>query len=81
MPRYSKHPYLKLNHRTWCFRYRIPQGVRHAFGGKHEYIRSLKTTDLAEAERRKQFHLDLIVNKIKAVREGSDDSLINAALY
>jgi integrase len=81
MPRYSKHPYLKLNHKTWCFRYRIPPGVRHAFGGKHEYIRSLKTTDLAEAERRKQFHLDLIVNKIKAVREGSDDSLINAALY
>ncbi|MGH9894140.1 MAG: DUF6538 domain-containing protein, partial [bacterium] len=70
-----------MNHRTWCFRYRIPAELRHAFGGKHEYIRSLETTDLAEAERRKQFHLDFVKNKIKAVHEGSDDALINAALY
>ena len=81
MPRISKHPYLKQHHNTWQFRYRLPADVRHAFDGKHEYIKSLKTEDVREAERRKQQHLDLVVNRIKAVRTGDDSSFMNAALY
>tara|TARA_R110002153_G_scaffold265316_2_gene427789 strand:+ start:575 stop:1939 length:1365 start_codon:yes stop_codon:yes gene_type:complete len=81
MPRKSKHSYLKLHHNTWHFRYRLPADVRHSFDGKHEIIKSLKTDDIREAERRKHQHLDLVVNRIKAIRTGDDTSLHKAALY
>lgn len=41
----------------------------------------MQTEDVREAERRKQQHLDLVVNKIKAIRSGDDSALLNAALY
>lgn len=81
MPRFSQFPYLKKHYNTWCFRYRLPNDVRHAFNGKHEYIKSLGTSDLGEAERRKQFHLSCIINEIKSIRENDESPILDAVLY
>jgi hypothetical protein len=43
---------LKLRHRTWYARLRVPPSLRSAMG-KSELVRSLNTRDLAEANRRK----------------------------
>lgn len=45
--------YLKLRGRTWYVHVQIPANLRKAAGGKWEYIQTLKTGDLTEANRRK----------------------------
>jgi integrase len=49
--------YLKLRGRTWYIQVSIPARLRKAAGGKSEYVKSLKTRDLNEAERRKHSYV------------------------
>jgi integrase len=82
MPRQNtKLDYLKLHHRTYYFRFRIPKDVRHAFYGKHEVLRSLQTDDLRVANIRKQRFIDFCKSTVKAVRSNTPDALIETAQY
>jgi integrase len=72
--------YLKLRHNTWYVRVQIPRHLWAAAGGRREYIKSLKTGDLHEANRLKHAHVAAFQRRIKALeREKPDDPL--ADLY
>ena len=49
--------YLKRRGHTWYVQVSIPARLRKAAGGKSEYIRSLKASDLNEANRLKHAHV------------------------
>jgi integrase len=72
--------YLKLRHNTWYVRVQIPRHLWAAAGGRREYVKSLKTGDLHEANRLKHAHVAAFQRRIKALeREKPDDPL--ADLY
>ena len=73
--------HLKREYNTWNVRINIPKDVRHGFYNKHEYQKSLETSDLEVAERRKIPYVDFVKSKIKTIREGSDEDLVRVALY
>ena len=46
--------YLKRRGQTWFVRVQIPAHLWKAAGGKREFVKTLKTGDLVEANRRNQ---------------------------
>ena len=58
--------YLKLRGRTWYVQVSIPNRVRKAAGGKSEYVKSLKTGDVNEANRRKHPYITAFKARIHA---------------
>ena len=73
--------YLKKEYHTWYVRVQIPKDVRHAFQGKKNFFRSLKTNELKTAELLKIPFVHMIQDKIRAIREDSDGNLDQIALY
>ena len=77
MPKTSEHHHLFRPHQTWNFRYRWPTAVRSnpAFKkaiGKHEFVRSLKTTSLDVAQRQRGVLLAHCKGLTQTIREGSE---------
>ena len=71
--------YLKLRHRTWYVRVQIPPHLWASAGGKREYVKTLKTSDLNEANRLKHAHVAAFQRRIKALERHKPDPL--ADLY
>jgi integrase len=71
--------FLKLRHRTWYVRIQIPQRLWSAAGGKREFVSSLKTSDLNEANRLKHAYVAAFQRRIKALERRKPDPL--ADLY
>jgi integrase len=67
--------YLKLRHRTWYVRVQIPQRLWAAAGGRREYVKSLKTGDLNEANRLKHAHVAVLQRRINALERQKPDPL------
>lgn len=59
--------YLKLRGRTYYVRVQIPPHLWKAAGGKREYIKTLKTGDLNEANRRKHPYIAAFTRQIAAL--------------
>lgn len=59
--------FLKLRGRTWYVRVQIPQHLRAATGGKREYVKTLKTGSLNEADRLKHPYVAAFKGKIAAL--------------
>jgi len=59
--------YLKLRGHTYYVQVSIPAPLRKAAGGKSEYIKSLKTGDLGEANRRKHPYVAAFKQRIVAL--------------
>ena len=59
--------YLKLRGHIWYVQVSIPAPLHKAAGGKSEYIKSLKTGDLGEANRRKHPYVAAFKQKIAAL--------------
>ena len=77
MPKTSEHHHLFRPHQTWNFRYRWPTAVRSnpAFKkaiGKHEFVRSLKTTSFDVAQRHRGVLLAHCKRLTQTIREGSE---------
>ena len=77
MPKTSEHHHLFRPHQTWNFRYRWPTAVRSnpAFKkaiGKHEFVRSLKTTSFDVAQRHRGVLLAHCKGLTQTIREGSE---------
>jgi integrase len=71
--------YLKLRGRTYYVRVQIPRDLWAAAGGKREYVKTLKTGDFNEANRRKHAHVAAFQRRIKALERQKPDPL--ADLY
>jgi Domain of unknown function (DUF6538)/Phage integrase, N-terminal SAM-like domain len=75
--------YLKLRGRTYYVRYQIPQHL-WAAAGRREYVKTLKTRDRDEANRRKHALVAIFQQRVKALeRQKPDDpraDLIERAL-
>lgn len=71
--------YLKLRHRTWYVRVQIPPHLWASAGGRREYVKTLKTSDLNEANRLKHAHVAAFQRRIKALERHKPDPL--ADLY
>jgi integrase len=75
--------YLKLRGRTYYVRVQIPQHL-WAAAGRREYVKTLKTRDYNEANRRKHSHIAVFQQRIKGLeRQKPDDpraDLIERAL-
>jgi hypothetical protein len=63
--------YLKLRGRTWYVRVQIPPHLWAATGGKREFIKTLKTGDIHEANRLKHAHVAAYQSRIKALERQS----------
>src|SRR6516164_341763 len=59
--------YLKLRGRTFYVQVSIPPRLRKAAGGKSEYIKSLKTGELNEANKRKHPYIAAFKARIAAL--------------
>ena len=59
--------FLKLRGRTWYVRVQIPPHLWAAAGGKREYVKTLKTGDLNEANRLKHPYVAAFKGKIAAL--------------
>jgi integrase len=59
--------YLKRRGQTWFVRVQIPQHLWKAAGGKREYVKTLKTGDLSEANRRKHPYIAAFKQRITAL--------------
>jgi integrase len=59
--------YLKLRGRTYYVRVQIPPHLWKAAGGKREFIKTLKTSDLNEANRRKHPYIAAFTRQIAAL--------------
>jgi hypothetical protein len=59
--------YLKLRGRTYYVRVQIPQHLWFAAGGRREFVKTLKTRDRDEANRRKHTHVAVFQQRIKAL--------------
>jgi integrase len=59
--------YLKLRGHTWYVRVQIPPHLWKAAGGKREYVKTLKTGDLSEANRRKPPYVAAFMQRIRAL--------------
>ena len=67
--------YLKLRHRTWYVRVQIPPHLWPAAGGKREYVKTLKTGDLNEANRLKHAYVAAFQRRIAALEGQKPDPL------
>jgi integrase len=72
--------YLKLRGRTWYVRVQIPPHLWASAGGKREFVKTLKTRDLSEANRLKHAHVAAFHRRIKSLEQG-DQSDPLADLY
>ncbi len=68
--------YLKLRGRTWYVRVQIPPHLWKAAGGKREYIKTLKTGDLGEANKRKHPHIAAFKRRIEALEKQRPDDVL-----
>jgi integrase len=73
--------YLKLRDRTWYVQVSIPARLRKAAGGKSEFIKSLKTGDLNEANRLKHAHIAAFKHRIAALERQHSDATAFSDLY
>ena len=71
--------YLKLRGRRWYVHVQIPPHLRKAAGGKWEFIKTLKTGDLSEANRRKHPYVAAFKQQIAALERKKPNEL--ADLY
>jgi integrase len=71
--------YLKLRGRTWYVRVQIPPQLWTAAGGKREFIKTLRTADINEANRLKHAHVAAFQRRIKSLERQKPDPL--ADLY
>jgi integrase len=69
----SRTDYLKLRGRTYYVRVQIPPALRKAAGGRREYVRTLKTRDFSEAERRKHIHVAEFKRRIAQLEAHGED--------
>jgi integrase len=67
--------YLKLRGRTWYVRVQIPPHLRVAAGGKREYVRTLKTCNLNEANRLKHAYVAAFKHRIAALERHKPNEL------
>lgn len=67
--------YLKLRGRTWFVRVQIPPHLWKAAGGKREYVKTLETGDLNEANRRKHAHVAAFKQRIAALERHKPNEL------
>jgi integrase len=72
--------YLKLRGRTWYVQVSIPERLRNAARGKSEYIKSLKTGDLNEANRRKHPYIAAFKQRIATLERLKADAQAPAEL-
>jgi hypothetical protein len=67
--------YLKLRGRAWYVRVQIPPHLWGAAGGKREYVKTLKTGDLNEANRLKHAYVAAFKQRIAALERHKPDEL------
>lgn len=67
--------YLKLRGHAWFVRVQIPPHLWTAAGGKREYIKTLKTGDLNEANRRKHAYVAAFKGQIAALERRKPNEL------
>ena len=67
--------YLKLRGHTWYVRVQIPPHLWKAAGGKREYVKTLKTGDLSEANRRKPPYVAAFTQRIRALERHKPNEL------
>lgn len=67
--------YLKLRGRTFYVRVQIPPHLQKAAGGKREYIKTLKTGDLSDANRRKYPYVTAFKQQINALEHHKPNEL------
>jgi integrase len=67
--------YLKQRGRTWYVHVQIPAHLRKAAGGKWEFIKTLKTGDLNEANRRKHPYVAAFKQQIAALERHKPNEL------
>jgi integrase len=67
--------YLKLRGHTWFVRVQIPPHLWKAAGGKREYVKTLKTGDLSEANRRKPPFVAAFMQRIRALERHKPNEL------
>jgi integrase len=67
--------YLKLRGLTWYVRVQIPPHLRAAAGGKREYVKTLKTGDLHEANRLKHAHVAAFKGRLAALERRKPNEL------
>jgi integrase len=65
--------YLKRRGETWFVRVQIPKHLWKAAGGKREYVRTLKTRDLSEANRLKHSYVAAFKQQIIALERGTPE--------
>ncbi len=66
--------YLKLRGRTWYVRVQVPPRLWKK-AGTREYVRSLRTGDLNEANKLKHAHIAALKRKIANLERKGDDPL------
>jgi integrase len=66
--------YLKRRGQAWFVRVQIPKHLWKAAGGKREYVKTLKTGDLNEANRLKYVHVAAFKRKIEALEKSGKAS-------
>jgi integrase len=67
--------YLKLRGHTYYVRVQIPPHLWKAAGGKREYVKTLKTGDLSEANRRKPPYVAAFTQRIRALERHKPNEL------
>jgi site-specific recombinase XerD len=66
--------YLKLRGRTYYVRVQIPPRLRAIAGGKREFVKTLKTGDLREANKLKHAHVASFQGRIRALERVAPDT-------
>jgi integrase len=69
--------YLKRRGQTWFVRVQIPKHLWEAAGGRSEYVKTLKTGDLNEANKLKHAHVAAFKRKIEALERGQPSDALN----
>ena len=69
--------YLKRRGHTWFVRVQIPAHLWKAAGGRREYVKTLKTGDLTEANRLKHAHVAAFKRKIEALERGKTSDVLD----
>jgi integrase len=67
--------YLKRRGQIWYVRVQIPPHLWKAAGGKREYVRTLKTGDLSEANKRKHPYVAAFQHQIRALERHKPNEL------
>jgi integrase len=71
--------YLKRRGQTWYVRVQIPPDLWEPAGGKREYVKTLKTGDIQEANRLKHAHVAAFKRQIEALKRNKPDPV--ASIY